>query len=107
EILRFAQNDRRRAQDDSTGSSGHGRFGNPFLHEGLDHVADLDVVKVLQSDPAFHPGPYLVHVILKPPQGPNTAQVNYHAVAEKSDGRLAGYLAVLEVTTRHHPDVGD
>src|SRR5690348_4425161 len=49
-----------------------GRVSNgsrdPFDHEGFDHIADLDVVVLLEADAALEPGLDLRHVVLEAPE---------------------------------------
>src|ERR1700712_1925208 len=54
----------------------------------LDHVADLDVVEVLDADTALEAFAHFLDVVLEAAQRPDGAVEYFHAVADDPDARL-------------------
>src|SRR3546814_7535180 len=63
--------------------------------ERLDHVADLDVVRVLKPDAAFQTGAHLVDVIIDAPQRSTLPGVDYDIVPYDARLEVAPDLAFL------------
>src|SRR3954470_10449779 len=79
--LRF-ESDPRRDLDGSLGTLR--RRQHPFHREHFDHVADLQVVELVEADAALEPGLDLADVVLEPPERTDFAFVNDGVVAEQS-----------------------
>src|SRR5439155_27262909 len=65
------------------------RDGHPFHREHLDDVADLDVVELLEADPALESGLHLAHVVLEAAQRPDLAFVDDDVIAQEARLRVA------------------
>src|SRR5207248_4076254 len=66
--------------------------GNRYtLHrEHFDHVADLDVVVLLEADAALDPGPHLADIVLEAAQRSDLPLVHDDVVAQQPRLRVAG-----------------
>src|SRR5829696_439903 len=64
--------------------------------EGLDHVADLDVLVVLEHDAALETGLNLTDVVLEAAQGTDPAGPDHRALAHEPDRRAADEAAVAD-----------
>ena len=76
-------------------------------HEGLDRIALLDVVEVVNADAALIARGNLPGVILEALEGSDLALMNHDAVANNAHLRIAGYLALLHIRARDGADAGD
>ena len=68
-------------------------------YEGLDHVTDLDVVELLDSDTALHSGRNFLGVVLVPLEGCDVTGVDHDTVTDKATlGRLGDLSVTYEAT---------
>src|SRR5512139_3167837 len=73
----------------------------------LDLVADLDVVEVLDPQPALVPLEDLLDVVLEPLEGGEFPLVDHHAVPQQADIRVPGDLPRQDGAAGNRPDLGD
>src|SRR5262245_20401951 len=81
------------------------RYGDAFLDERLDDVADLDVVVLLEADAALEPGLDLADVVLEATQRADLAFVDDDVVAQEASLRVARprHAALGDHTARNRP----
>src|SRR5215208_5706221 len=68
--------------NDSNVPNGLGRDGDALHRKDFDHVADLQVVVILQADAALEAGLDLAHVVLEAPQRADLAFEHHHVVTQ-------------------------
>src|SRR5690242_11147556 len=71
---------------------------HPLLEEHFDHVADLDVVELLEADAAFETRLHLARVVLEAPERADFSGVHHDVVAQQ---------ARLRVARARDPSLGD
>src|SRR5215813_8867596 len=77
-------------------------FGrDPFCHEGLDRIADLDVAVIRDRDAAFHAVANLTGVVLEALQGCDLALEDDHIIAQQAHFGIALDETIDYLATGH------
>src|SRR5688572_8318108 len=92
----------------SPGGAGlHERPRHFFLAEAFDHVADLDVVEVLDADTTLVSLLHFFHVVLEAAQGGDGTGVDLDAIADHADASLTSDDAVAHAAAGDGADARD
>ncbi len=62
-----------------------GFVSHPLHDEGLDNVALLHIVEIIQRDTALHAGAHFADIVLEAAQRTDLAGMHHHVVAQKRE----------------------